>query len=90
MIPVFLVILTVNTGLRRSEIANLKIKDIHADSLRVEKGKGRPGVQIPASPSKDVQDLGDFFYVTIYIALGLMGSESISNYFDLSIFQSTS
>ena len=30
-------------------------------------------------------DIGGFFYVTIYIALGLMGSESISNYFDLSI-----
>jgi Site-specific recombinase XerD len=36
-----MILLTVNTGLRRSEIANLKIKDIHADSLRVEKGKGR-------------------------------------------------
>ena len=35
-----MILLTVNTGLRRSEIANLKIKDIHADSLRVEKGKG--------------------------------------------------
>ena len=30
-------------------------------------------------------DIGGFFYVTIYIALGLMGSESVSNYFDLSI-----
>ena len=35
-----MILLTVNTGLRRSEIANLKIKDIHADSLRVDKGKG--------------------------------------------------
>ena len=26
-----------------------------------------------------------FFYVALYIALGLMGAESVSNYFDLSI-----
>ncbi len=26
-----------------------------------------------------------FFYVALYIAIGLMGAESVSNYFDLSI-----
>ncbi len=30
-------------------------------------------------------DLIGFFYVALYIALGLMGAESLSNYFDLSI-----
>ena len=35
-----MILLTVNTGLRRSEITNLQLKAIHADSLRVEKGKG--------------------------------------------------
>jgi protoheme IX farnesyltransferase len=30
-------------------------------------------------------DLIGFFYVAIYIAIGLMGAESLSNYFDISI-----
>ncbi|MCL4333375.1 MAG: UbiA family prenyltransferase [Candidatus Thermoplasmatota archaeon] len=30
-------------------------------------------------------DVGGFLYVVLYIALGLMGAESVSNYFDISI-----
>jgi protoheme IX farnesyltransferase len=30
-------------------------------------------------------DVGGFLYVALYIALGLMGAESLSNYFDISI-----
>lgn len=35
-----MIILALNTGLRASEIANLKVKDIHENYLTVERGKG--------------------------------------------------
>ena len=38
-----LVILALNTGLRRSELANLRVEDVHTRSLSVMKGKGEKG-----------------------------------------------
>jgi integrase len=46
-----LVALAVKTGMRRSEMANLKVRDIHPDFLVVRNGKGGKDRIIPLAPS---------------------------------------
>jgi integrase/recombinase XerD len=46
-----LIALDLKTGMRRSELANLEVKDIHADFLVVKNGKGGKDRIIPLAPS---------------------------------------
>ncbi len=45
-----LVELAVKTGLRRSELANLEARDVHAESLEVRSGKGGKDRVVPLAP----------------------------------------
>ena len=46
-----LVALALKTGMRRGELANLEVRDIHADFLMVRSGKGQKDRIIPLAPA---------------------------------------
>jgi integrase len=48
---ILLIELALKSGLRRGELANLKVKDIHADCLVVREGKNKKDRVIPVNPA---------------------------------------
>ncbi|MEE9520657.1 MAG: tyrosine-type recombinase/integrase, partial [Dehalococcoidales bacterium] len=56
---ILLIELILKTGLRRSEVSNLEVRDVHGDFLVVREGKGRKDRVIPLS-ERMVAKLGDF------------------------------
>ncbi|MFH1662703.1 MAG: tyrosine-type recombinase/integrase [Chloroflexota bacterium] len=48
---ILLIELALNSGMRRGELANLKVKDIHADFLVIREGKGGKDRIIPLFPA---------------------------------------